>query len=341
MDPSSPSIEATSEGVQRTTPEGASEGVQRTTPEGAEGVQRTTFDTSKKVEITPLEPPLSRAEAQKAIPHTIRDFPLIVRTQVDPPVEGQAWAVLSFKMLDTPMKQGDVVMYGFTKLRGVDATKDLAKMRAARLVQDVDSVHINYIVKVGGWYPLLRDPNSAVQEKIHTEVTDLRAPGSLNVSIPKLAERLDKTLYDKHVEGIKKEAQDLEEKMKMLHQDSNEDPSSLDYYTSKRSKWGANWKMEQELLIRLNSIQANKERVRSILKYLDDRYPQHRENDAWIKNWNERGKKSGVPELRVSEAERAAYAVEPETAIEPDDTPLPLEVDPELLPLEAARWDHA
>lgn len=292
----------------------------------------------EKVVITPFEPPLTREEAQKAIPKLIRDFPSIVRSQRDPLVENQTYCLVSFKMLPCPAKSGDHVIYGFFKVRGTDPTTDLSKMRAARIVREVDSVHKNYVLNTGEWLPILLDPESAVLEKFFEK--GAAKPSTIAASIPKLSERLDKEAYQKHIEKIKKDEKELEERIASLSVDPNQDSSTLEYYTSKRVAWLQAFRGEQELIGRLTKIQASRARNRMILKYLDEKYPQHSADEVWIKAWNDRGKKVGLPLQGISKEERDAYMEAPEEAMEPDDTPRPEEEDPELLPLETARWTN-
>lgn len=294
--------------------------------------------SQEKVVITPLEPPLSREEAQKAIPKLIRDFPSIVRSQRDPVIDGQTHSLVSFKMLPQPMKQDEHVIFGFFKVRGSDPTSDNSKMRAARIVQEVDSVHKNYVLKTGEWFPILLNPEAAVLEKFFEG--GAAKPNTVAASIPKLSERLDKEAYQKHVQKIKQGEKELAERIASLTIDPNQDASTLEYYTSKRVGWIQALRGEQEILNRLNKIQASRIRNRKILKYLDEKYPQHAADDAWIKCWNDRGKKVGLPLQTITREEVAAYLEAPEEAMEPDDTPLPEEQDPELLPLESARWTN-
>lgn len=283
------------------------------------------LNTTNRVEVTPEEPALSRDETKAAVPFLIRNFPTVVRSDRDPPIQGQAYGVMSFKMLDRPMQQGPHLVYGYFKLRGSDPTLDLAKMRTVEIVQKLDSVHRNYVHEVGTWTPIFADPEAAVRERIHI---------SAAAGLEKISERLDRAKYDEKIRKDQQDAKELQDRINFVGKDYNSDPSSIEYYTQNMVGWRGQIQMRDELEKRLRDVNANIVKRRGILAYLDNHYPEHRQNDAWLVVYNKRLKEVGAPMQSISAAERKLYEETGTEEVEPDNITRPApEEETDELPL--------
>jgi len=229
-----------------------------------------------------------------AVAGQIAIYPQVVRSQLDPPIAGQAYGNLSFMLFEKPkVSKAGKPIYGFVKLRGNWMDPRTAQDKASKLVKQVDSKFPIKIVQVGSWVPITED-ESFVKDMVDVKASDQQ---------PQIRD-----------EAIKKKEEEADDKMRQLREredqlrkdgDITEDPESLRYYTMKRVTEAKVVEMIEMSEKKLIDMKSKLIVVRDGLCDLEKKHPEYAEN--WIECWNEERRKSGIPSFLPADKQFAGY----------------------------------
>ncbi len=105
--------------------------------------------------FVPDYPPLGDDDVGRAaVEGQIVSYPAVVRSSVDPVSPGAASCAISYMLLDTPRVYKGFPIYGYVKVRGVAESKETMKVRAKKIVKEVDSKFLIRIGDTGTWLPI-------------------------------------------------------------------------------------------------------------------------------------------------------------------------------------------
>ena len=151
------------------------------------------------------------------------EFPRTRRVRVDPEINNQHFALISFVPSSgaTPDSDG---CFGVAKVRGVFPTVDEADEWANNLIRNFDSYAEIDFVPVGREFPVMADNMIYVRE---TREVDVR----------KILDKTTKEYLDKKREQEKQQIEEIKQRQKELQElPKEEDKDSIDYYIKLRVK---------------------------------------------------------------------------------------------------------
>ena len=151
------------------------------------------------------------------------EFPRTRRVRVDPEINNQHFALISFVPSSgaTPDSDG---CFGVAKVRGVFPTVDEADEWANNLIRNFDSYAEIDFVPVGREFPVMADNMIYVRE---TREVDVR----------KILDKTTKEYLEKKREQEKQQIEEIKQRQKELQElPKEEDKESIDYYIKLRVK---------------------------------------------------------------------------------------------------------
>lgn len=151
------------------------------------------------------------------------EFPRTRRVRVDPEINNQRFALISFVPSSgaTPDSDG---CFGVAKVRGVFPTVDEADEWANNLIRNFDSYAEIDFVPVGREFPVMADNMIYVRE---TREVDVR----------KILDKTTKEYLEKKREQEKQQIEEIKQRQKELQElPKEEDKESIDYYIKLRVK---------------------------------------------------------------------------------------------------------
>lgn len=254
----------------------------------------TTMTTQKTPQwLVPDYPDLGENVGEAAVKNQIIHYPKAVRTMTDPPILNQELGLISFNLFREPRKlRNGKPVYGFYKLRGNYAEKNLAYRQAKEIILKTDSKYKIRVSPVGHWLPITED-DSVVQEVVDITTGEER---SLN----------DEAALEKRREQaqIARELQERQEELK-TGGDIYDNPESLAYYTMKRVTEMKLYEHIGILQKQMDDVHEKLNKTRTELYGLDRRFPEY--EDQWIDLYNLERKKVSIPPFNPSETMIQAY----------------------------------
>jgi hypothetical protein len=166
---------------------------------------------------------LDSAQSLKNINFLRLEFPRTRKVRVDPELNHQRFALISFVPSSgaTPDSDG---CFGVSKIRGVFSTIEEADEWANNLIRNYDSYAEIDFVPVGKEFPVMADNMVYVRE---TKEVDVR----------KILDKTTKEYLDKKREQEKQQIDEIKKRQKELQElPQEEDKNSLDYYIKLRVK---------------------------------------------------------------------------------------------------------
>jgi hypothetical protein len=203
-------------------------------------------------------------------------FPRTLKTLVDPPLNGQTYALVSFVPAKGSVPDADGA-YGVLKIRGAFSNMMEADNWAENIIRNVDSYSIVDFAYVGKPFPLLKDNTMYCAE---TKEIDIRRKLDDTVKSDLKAKR------DKDQQEMK-EVQSREE---ALYKDVEEtaDPdyvNDLDYYVQLRTKKAQLKLTQDECIKKAEEINKLLEKVSKEIVDHHEKYPEHKDQfmDRYLK----------------------------------------------------------
>jgi len=225
---------------------------------------------------------------QAAVNGQIFEYPRVVRSMADPPIDGQTYCLLSQQILKEPqqMKDGNVA-YGFQKVRGFARNLEEAERLARKIVRETDSRFPIGIKEVGAWIPIANVDISSVSKKVE------------NVEMNE-NEKIDRMKAEKKEDEkrIMRELKDREEQLKN-EGDIYDDPESLKYYSMRRVTEIRLYEHRDSILKKLREVEKTIGVVQQETKHLETKYPDY--INQWLDCYNEERKVSGLPDYVPNE----------------------------------------
>lgn len=186
---------------------------------------------------------LTDEQVAAAMKENVIKFPKVERLPIDPPISNQNFALMSFKMLPSPV--GGV--YGFMKCRGTFATEDQCDKHSQMIIRGVDSKHKIWPFEVGKWLPITNNEDYAKETLEVSQQNELK-------KIYNNQESNEEKQVKQSVKDIKSREQKLRDECMKKETDVN----TLDYYAQQVMK-------QEQLVTWLDQI---RQRKRQMLKAL-------------------------------------------------------------------------
>lgn len=228
-------------------------------------------------------PPLTDDETKAATEFLVSEFPRVARHKVDPPVQNQSFAVLSYMLLEKPVEG----VHGFAKVRGVFSDAELATQHSEKLIKEHDSLFKIHIVPVGHWVPV------SDNERFSSDRLDVKSRGQEMA----LRDRAAKEAEDKNKE-MQRELKEQKEQLEKDESDVDNDPESLDYYTKKRVTEREIYGYIQAVEDKAKMLKKSLKKVREEIVGLNKAHPTY--DDLWLENYNTARRRAGLPAIEAS-----------------------------------------
>lgn len=240
-------------------------------------------------------PPLSSQDdvGKAAVEGQTVSYPQVVRTMVDPPINGQNIGNLSFMLFKTPRMFRNKPVYGYVKLRGNHVDEKSARYDAYRIIREVDSKFQVRLAKVGAWVPIT-DDDSCIKELYDVRENDEEK------------HIRDEAVKEREAEArrIAKEIKEAEDALKN-GSDIYDNPDSLDFYTMKRVTEMRLTEAYQIAMRKLKELENSMIETHIILRTLEITNPDY--NDQWIDVYNKERSKTSLPNFIPSEKHFEKY----------------------------------
>jgi len=226
---------------------------------------------------------LTNEELEAAYKAQIK-YPQIVKKRVDPPIEGQEWACLSFMVLDKPHKG----IYAFVKCRGCwpdDPQKGpkIANREAKRIVKEVDSKFSVKIAKTGAWVPVTND--EIYDKEDHLIREDIETGKVQDDPIRKAEERQQKRMTE-----LQKKYEALKDKS--CKDDPEYDKESIAYFSMKKVTLMSLKKYIEDGEKKLAELRRKEAQVVFEIEELQEKYPNY--EAEWVDIYNAKRKDAGL-----------------------------------------------
>jgi len=246
--------------------------------------------------LVPGYPPLKAEDSvgQAAVEGQTWFYPQVVRTMVDPPIQGQRLGLLSFMLFKEPRKlRNGKPVYGYVKLRGNWSDESQSKFEASKIIREVDSKYVIRVAPTGAWVPITEE-DAFVKEKLDVKMRK-----------DEVALR-DEAVKEKEAEQrrIQREIREREEELK--RGDIYDDPTSLTYYSMRRVTELRLMEARDNQLRQIESIKKTLRKVQKETKRLERDHPEY--EDQWVDCYNEERRKAGVPDYVPSEDQDREHA---------------------------------
>lgn len=200
------------------------------------------------------------------------EYPMLVRSEIDPPVDNQYFGAISFVLADEPRKLSNgSIIYGLAKLRGNWADADLAKQGCTKIIRTTDSKYPTKIAPVGKWIPIIKG-NAFTKENIDVPVDDERVSKEKVLEELKKKREKEKADFDKRIEELKNEG------------DLTSDSDSLKFYITRRQAFMFLVNQEEEEIKKLEDIRQKIKKASLDVIDLEKTHPEY--NDQWLEVYN-------------------------------------------------------
>lgn len=235
-------------------------------------------------EIDPCASPLSSDELASAVPEKIEKFRQVTRSMADPPIRDQEYGCLSVIIFDEPKKTSrNKKVLGYLKLRGNWPDEKVATAEAKKVIGNVDSKHTIMIAPIGKWLAFTEDDRN-IKECIEVCTED-------RSELDKKAAEMIQQRNEEEVARFRREIREREEAVKKS--DVYDDPESITFYTTKMRTFMVLYENRQRLLSQLHGIITSMEDTAEILRGLDERHSNYR--DEWVDEYNRPRLEAGIP----------------------------------------------
>lgn len=239
---------------------------------------------STKVIADPLHPPISGREAENAV-NDLLVYPKILRGNTDRPVGQQNYGLLSFLLLKEPKKtESGKPCYGFIKLRGNYADKNLCANEASRIIREQDSANKIRIIEVGSWVPITDDDGTSEKIDVRTDT-------------PAEEEKMKREAMKQREEESARIMREIKERTEEVKNapDLNDDKESLDYYVMSYVTWMRLQENMEQFRAKTKDLENKWKKVRRTLVDLDEKHPEY--NTVWLDRYNEERRKTKIPDF--------------------------------------------
>jgi hypothetical protein len=239
----------------------------------------------------PSYPPLNSMDlvGKASVEGQLVNYPKVVRTMADPPIQNQSIGCISYMLFDEPKKAkgSEKPVYGFMKLRGNWCSQQQATFEASKIIREVDSKYQIRLAPVGVWVPITED-ESCIREKTDVRMNDEEV------------HLRDQVVKEKEAEQrrIQRELQERTEALK-TEGDIYDNPTSLKYYSMRMV---TELRLIEELdrqQRQIQNVKDNIEKVRKEIAELELKHPSYKED--WIECYNIERRKTGLPDFCPSE----------------------------------------
>lgn len=209
-------------------------------------------------------------------------YPMVVRAASDPPISGQRFGLISFMIPDAPIRDetNGYTVTSFVKLRGNYSDESLAELESEKIIKKVDSKFRVVTVPVGQWVPITDNP------RMFSKLLDVK----MNDTEIALRDRAAREKADEEAR-IMRELKESQERLRNGG-DVYDDPTSLDYYVTKRVTFGRLCEERDILRAKVEDVLGKIERTITELKGLEETKPEHRDN--WVERYNFERARSGI-----------------------------------------------
>ncbi len=244
--------------------------------------------------LCPGYPKLEADVGTASVAGQLVHYPQVVRRDVDPPIAGQTYSLVSMQIFSSPQKlsNGDMC-YGFMKLRGSHPDESSAIDDAHRIIREVDSKFQVKIAPTGRWLPITQK-SSFTKETIDVrESTD-------EVHLQDLAMK-ERAARNRQ---MAREIREREEELKNGG-DIYDDPQSLTFYAMKRTTERVLRDHIDRQRKAVESSEASHRETVLILRRLERKFPGYK--DQWVERYNEERRKAGITDFILSERDEQAY----------------------------------
>lgn len=222
------------------------------------------------------------------------EYPMLVRSEIDPPIDNQQFGAISFVLADEPRKLSNgTIIYGLAKIRGSWADADLAKQGCTKLIRNTDSKYATKIASVGKWFPITKG-NAFVRENIDVPIDEERISKEKILEEAKRRREKEKADFDKRVEELKNEG------------DLSSDPDSLKFYITRRQAFMFLVNQEEEEVKKLEDIRLKIKKAGNDVISLEKTHPEY--NDQWLEVYNKERVSIGAQEFVEDEKFRTLLA---------------------------------
>jgi hypothetical protein len=230
--------------------------------------------------------PLTPQELIAARDEKIRKFPEIIRGEVDPPIPGQAWGIVSYTIHPRGTPRG--LSCGKFKIRGSYPTEEQCNEKALQLLRDVDSDSAYLITPVGHWGPITDQ-----HEEFCKDIQNVDLAKEINAEQERIKE-LSKEADSKKISELQEREKALKEDVRpRTRKEQVEENESLDHYTELMVKIESlrfhleNWKaMKKDMQKKLRNSLGEKDR-------LDAKHSTHK--DEYMAKLNAAKEAAGIP----------------------------------------------
>jgi hypothetical protein len=211
------------------------------------------------------------------------EFPRTMKLQVDPPLNGQTFALYSFIPAKDarPDLQG---CFGVLKIRGCFPNEPEADQWSENLIRGYDSYAKIDFTWVGRPFPLM------VNNELYRGTTR-------EIDIRRKVDEIQREELKTRREEEKREQEDIQRRHRELMRDVSEDrketPDDLELYVQLRVKYAHARFTKDELLKRLTDYDANIDRVEKEIAELDKKEPAFKEQ--YIARYTSALEAAGIP----------------------------------------------
>jgi hypothetical protein len=267
--------------------------------------------------LEPYADPLTPVQTQEAVRDKVK-FPEIVRSNIDTPIPGQKYALVTQTLFSEPKKDkaGNIV-YGFMKNRGNYADEASAKAAAGKIIKEQDSHDAVLITPVGTWLPIkpnmdyvaekldvrmdaneIQFRDEEAKEKQAEQRRKLRELKEREEEIKEDYEAAKRERMDKN-RKIKQDLKEREDKLKSSDDGKDLDtPGTLDHYTKCR----ATERMLTDEIIRvreaLRKLVDKRNTIWKGLRIVETTPAGHDFPERWLPYYNKKFAEVGIPEYR-------------------------------------------
>lgn len=200
------------------------------------------------------------------------EYPMLVRSEIDPPIDNQRFSAISFVLADEPRKlTNGSIIYGLAKIRGTWADPDLAKQGCTKIIRSTDSKYPTKIAPLGHWFPIIKG-NAFTKENIDVPIDEERVSKEKILEEAKRRREKEKADFEKRAEELKNEG------------DLTSDPDSLKFYITRRQAFMFLVTQEEEELKKLEDIRQKIKNAGNDVVNLEKTHPEY--NDQWLEIYN-------------------------------------------------------
>ena len=246
--------------------------IENTYKEELQPAPQVMVDRFKDLEVDPTSNNLTKEEYKEARKELVKDafvkfrFPRILKSRIDPPLNGQQYSLHSFIPAPgaSPDKDG---VYGIFKNRGNFNSEQEANERCELLIRTIDSVNEIFIGYTSKEFPLTLNSNWCSETK--------------EIDVKNKLDEVARLKYKEQREKDQKDMEEIETRQKKLLSDNKElkqeSKDDLDYYIMLRVKY-ANLKLSKEdLETKIKNVSELLENSKKEIKEMTEKYPEYKE----------------------------------------------------------------